>query len=98
MKNHQSILFVLCIFFGNPITYAQNQDVRLGFLTACESSAHIDEEANCSCVYDEIEKTFGINETITLIPYVSGKDTLDRIDNASFAVIVFRCSNLYSAL
>lgn len=98
MKNGKPILFIFCISLFNPISYAQNQDVRLGFLAACESSAHVDEEANCSCVYAEIEKTFGKNEAITLISYVNGTDQLDRIDNASFALVVFRCSNLYSAL
>jgi len=106
MKKLQLHLIILCVCLFSSTSYAQNliqhpaqnQDIRLGFLEACESSAYVDEEANCSCVYDEIEKTFGKNEAITLIPFVNGIDKLDRVDNDSFGQVLYSCSNTYSSL
>jgi len=77
--------------FMSSSAFTSDSPLKTNFLLACDSSPHIDESSDCTCIFNEVIHQFGDEDAAELIPIISGNETIEKSISDSISFISGQC-------
>ena len=87
------VVLVSALFLFSTSVSAEESELQINFLQACDSSPVIGEGSNCMCVFNEVVHKFGNDDAKELIPFISGDQEMEKDIGDSLNYIAGKCES-----